>query len=170
MDGPIVVVEGVDGSGGTTFARRLAADFGMKYVHVGAPQRGRDVFEHHFAPVRWETGPTVVDRLHWSDDVYGAVLRGGPGMSDAEFSFIDGFLAARRGLIVVCCPPLETVIENIELRPGHENHDPGVATKVYAGYRVLLPRTLLPTVVYDYTRGEPEYRRVTTLVRSKTNG
>ncbi len=150
----IVVLEGADGSGKTALAEKLRRQMDFGYVHVKTPKPGVDVFAHHFDPIRGVKDRTVVDRLHWSDDVYGAVLRGGPGLTDQEFGFLDGYLASRGGVFVLCSPPLGRVLENIAKAPRSENHDDATVSRVWNEYQ-RPPRTMLTTLVYDYVK-DPE--------------
>jgi hypothetical protein len=146
----IVVLEGVDGGGKTTLADTLQSRLKMNYIHVTNPEPGENVFAHHFDPVRGVKDNTVVDRLHWSDDVYGAVLRGGPGLTDQEFGFIDGYLASRGGVLVLCLPPLATVLGNVAKAPGRKNHDDATAVRIWDEYQKQ-GRSFLTVLTYDYT-------------------
>lgn len=152
MDGPIIVVEGADCAGKTTLARRLCVELHMDYVHVVSPKQGDDVFAHHFDPIKDVVSPTAVDRLHVSDDVYGRVVRGAPGLTEAEFGYIDGFLLARRGLVVICSPPFAAVRAGVLADPANENHTEERARLIWDEYRRGDLRTMLPILKYDYTR------------------
>ncbi len=147
----IVILEGVDGGGKTTLADELRLSLGLSYVHVSNPEPGDDVFQHHFQPIKGVKDDTIVDRLHWSDDVYGAVLRGGPGLSDQEFGFLDGYLASRGAITVLCAPPLETVLFNLALAPREKNHDSKTAVRVWEEYQKP-SRSFLTVLVYDYIK------------------
>ncbi len=147
----IVVLEGVDGGGKTTLAGKLGLSLGLSYIHVSNPEPGDDVFQHHFQPIKGIKDDTIVDRLHWSDDVYGAVLRGGPGLSDQEFGFLDGYLASRGAITVLCAPPLETVLFNLATAPREKNHNAKTATRVWEEYQKP-SRSFLTVLIYDYTQ------------------
>ncbi len=147
----IVILEGVDGGGKTTVAGVLRREIDMDYVHVSNPEPGDSVFYHHLDPIREIGDNTIVDRLHWSDDVYGAVLRGGPGLTDQEFGFFDGYLSSRGGVFVLCAPPLVTVLENLEKVPNDKNHVASTAMRIWDEYNKK-SRSYLPTLVYDYTK------------------
>ena len=155
----LVILEGVDGGGKTTLAGTLQTRLRMTYIHVTNPEPGESVFAHHFDPIRGVKGNTVVDRLHWSDDVYGTVLRGGPGLTDQEFGFIDGYLASRAGVFVLCSPPLEAVLENVAKAPGRKNHAATTAMRIWDEYQKP-PRTFLTALIYDYTK-DPDARQLT---------
>ncbi len=153
----LIVLEGPDGGGKTMLADRLRGQMGFGYVHVTNPEPGDNVFMHHFSPIRGVKNRTIIDRLHWSDDVYGAVLRGGPGLTDQEFGFFDGYVASRSGVFVLCSPPLDKVLENIEKAPGNKNHDAATAVRIWDEYQKP-SRTMLTTLVYDYTRDSDAVR------------
>lgn len=146
----LVVLEGVDGGGKTTLADTLRSRLKMDYIHVTNPEPGDNVFAHHFNPIRGVKGNTIIDRLHWSDDVYGAVLRGGPGLTDQEFGFLDGYLASRAGVFVLCAPPLDVVLENVAKVPGGKNHADATAIRIWDEYQKP-SRSFLTVLTYDYT-------------------
>ena len=146
----MLLLEGPDGAGKGVLAERLCARFGAEYVHVSSPKPGDDVFEHHFAPIRGLKSPAVVDRLHVSDDAYGHVLRGGPGLTDQEFGFIDGFLSERSTVMILCQPALATVLSNVRKAAGKENHEPETAEAVWREFRTRRFRTKLPFLTYNY--------------------
>ena len=147
----ILILEGVDGSGKTTLATKLmAAKLFDGYIHVSNPEPGEDVFWHHFYPARSAGSGDIVDRLHWSDDVYGAVLRGGPGLTPQQFGFIDGFMASRGAVMVLCSPPLHVVLANIDKEPDGKNHNDSTAMRVWDEYQAPT-RSVLPVLTYDYT-------------------
>jgi hypothetical protein len=148
----IVLLEGCDGSGKTTLGRRIETEFNMPYMHVSSPKGDADVFIHHYLPAM-EAHENVIDRLHWSEDVYGAVNRGGSGLTAQEFGFIDGILHSKHTLVILCTPPLSAVLLNIEKAPGFENHDTATATMIWHGFNDVIPRTRLPIAHYDYTSG-----------------
>lgn len=146
----IVLLEGPDGAGKTTLGRLIEAEFNMPYVHVSSP-KGADVFTHHYLPAM-QADNTVLDRLHWSEDVYGLINRGGSGLTAQEFGFIDGILHSKHAVVVLCLPPLSAVLLNIQRDERQENHNEQTATMVWHGFKDLPPRTRLPVIHYDYTR------------------
>lgn len=76
---PIIVLEGADGTGKTTLAKKLVEMYRGYYIHN---RRHRDVWPYHLASIRQalkfaRLGPVIIDR-HWlSECVYGTVYRGG---------------------------------------------------------------------------------------------
>ncbi len=148
----IPLLEGSDGAGKSRLADRLQDVFGLEVIHFSSPKAGVSVFDHHFGPVKGMSGGVIIDRLHISDDVYGKTLRGAPGLTDAEFGYIDGWLLARHCIVILCSPPLAAVTANVLAAPERENHSADVAEKIWRAYRRRDFRTMLPILAYDYTQ------------------
>ena len=101
----VVVLEGADGSGKTTLARRLVDRFGARYLHSVVR---KDVWRYHLGALRLAarlsaTQLVVLDR-HWlSELVYGTVFRGGPAY-DVGARCLDRALMRYGAATVLCVP------------------------------------------------------------------
>ena len=152
---PTLILEGVDCSGKSTLGESIQKMWGCKYIHVLQAPDGADTLVHFLKAINGIRQPTIIDRLHWSEQVYAEVLREDSLLDDRDFGVIDGFALAHRGIIVLCNPPLEVVLNNIRNGKGDENHDANTATRVYEKYQET-PRTILPVITYDYTTDSVE--------------
>ncbi|CAM6003681.1 unnamed protein product [Sphagnum balticum] len=78
---PIILLEGSDGSGKTTLAKKLVDRLGGTYIHAtyrfteALPTYQRAIFE--LALIKAQTQPVIIDRLHYSETIYAKVFRGG---------------------------------------------------------------------------------------------
>ena len=77
----VVIIEGCDKTGKSSLALKLMEDFGYKnYVHLGSPTKEEqdDPLEFHMKHIRQikeRNVPTVIDRFHLSNLVYGRLLK-----------------------------------------------------------------------------------------------
>ena len=152
----VILIEGPDGSGKTTLAGQLML-LGFGYVHMSVPRPARNPLTYWLARFKGRPHPLVIDRMHWSEDVYGPLTRGGSALSDLDRWVLEGWLMAHDAKIVLCLPPVEAVLENVALDSGAPNHaDAGLVRAVYEEYRLGrdVPGhwpTSLPVLNYDYT-------------------
>ena len=147
---PTLILEGVDCGGKSTLGKHIQELWNCRYIHVLQAPEGVDTLVHFIKEINGIRQPTIIDRLHWSEEVYAKVLRGDSLLDDRDFGVVDGYLLAHRGIFVLCKPPLETVLENIRKDEQDENHNVETAVKIYEEYSKM-PRTVLPVLTYDYT-------------------
>lgn len=113
---PIIIIEGCDGTGKTTLARKLVEMYRGYYIHN---RRHRDVWPYHIASLRQaikmsRLGPVIIDR-HWpSECVYGPVYRGGVQARYNERA-LDRVLARFGAIYVLAAPPVQVAV-NIHRR------------------------------------------------------
>jgi len=113
----IVVVEGVDCAGKTTYCRSLVA-MGFEYRHLGRPGPDEDLFDWYGSAIL-SAGPdraTVFDRAWWSEQVYGPVKRGGSRLLPSDAKLLEMRFALRGGAFVYIDPGLDVVKRRMALR------------------------------------------------------
>ena len=109
----VIVLEGCDGTGKTTLARKLVAEHDGVYIHN---RYHKDVWPFFMATLRWAQRAShdrlvVVDR-HWvSECVYARAYRGGSALP-WDVRALARVWARLGALNVLCLPPLELVIQN----------------------------------------------------------
>lgn len=171
----MIILEGPDGGGKTTLAKRLAADLQLP-LHARASDSITGPVVDLYA---W----TVDDITTWhkqnlaiydrhpltSEHIYGPAVRGNtrPGfeMGNRDIAYMRRYMR-RHALIVVCLPPFEVVRENvaseIEQMPGVvENID-----HIYECYRMMLHIWPLDSQIarYDYSAGDDDVTGYTSIL------
>ena len=146
---PTLILEGVDCSGKTTLAKEIQERWNCKYIHVKQAPEGADTLTHFIKAIKGIRQPTILHRIHWSEQVYAEVLRKDSLLSDRDFGVIDGYLLANRGIFVLCKPSWYAVSTKIMEDQDGENHNVETAGEIYQAY-TKPPRTVLPIIRYDY--------------------
>ena len=146
---PTLILEGVDCSGKTILAKDIQERWNCKYIHVKQAPEGTDTLVHFIKAIKNIRQPTIIDRLHWSEQVYAKILRKDSLLSDRDFGVIDGYLLANRGIFILCKPSWYAVSGKIIENQEGENHNPITAGEIYQEY-CEPPRTVLPIIEYDY--------------------
>lgn len=106
----LIVVEGCDGVGKSTLVdllqdRHIAAspqyDI-VKKLHYGPPKRHPlEEYELDLQDYRPGQGRhLLIDRLHWGEEIYGPLYRGGTRLGEAGARHVDMFLNAVGGVVV----------------------------------------------------------------------
>ena len=152
---PTLILEGCDCSGKTTLGREIQKMWSCKYVHTTQAPKGADTLVHFIGSIGNVRQPTIIDRYHWSEEIYAKILREDSLLDDRDFGVLDGYIMAYNGIIVHCNPPLHIVLNNIKEDKQGENHNLQTATKVWHEYNKY-PRTVLPIITYDYTQDKVE--------------
>ncbi len=144
----MILTEGADGVGKTTLCESLAAEFGYDYLHFGKPDS--HPIDYWFREgLKDVKGGTVIDRLHLSEEAYGAVYRNGSQLTDHQFWLLEGWLWARNTMIVLCSTSWDNMRVNQEKVKG-EYHD-NLQHDIVSMFSQLMLRTSLPLCIYDYT-------------------
>jgi len=159
----LLVVEGLDGTGKTTLAKRLSQETGMEYVKLVkdtkdvnfAEKLKNDTFE---ALETAESGERqlIYDRFPLiSEAVYGPVLRGKNALGDLYYPLWERFLSLKP-IIIYCRPLRETIWANLigslnnQMDGVWKNRDE--LLRVYDQFFAQLMENLQQTkiLVYDY--------------------
>lgn len=151
----LIIVEGPDGAGKTTVARKIAKFVGAEYVHFPAlPKVGPTLARAYIEgmlPALLGFRPVVFDRSWLSEEPYGIAFRNGYQRIDTFDKRILERLAMRCGAMVIkCFPPTEVVLQNYRRRRNVEMlENETQLERVYKLYRSQI--THLDEIEYDYT-------------------
>lgn len=146
-----IILEGADCTGKGHVAE-MFKDMGFDYYHFGPPTvRGADYAIDCYLTYRLHPGPTVFDRSHLGEQVYGPVYRGGDTLGDAGRALLDAYLKGRDAIVILMKPDPQIARELWK-----ERRDKGgeLFTEAWdAQYDAFLfLRTALPMLRYDWTR------------------
>jgi thymidylate kinase len=95
----VIVLEGGDGVGKTTYATVLAATYGYQRIHATRTPEGVDLFERH-RTVLALPGRLVLDRSFVSELVYGPLLYGHTRLTSSQTAALASMVTARRGVLI----------------------------------------------------------------------
>lgn len=136
---PHIILEGSDDTGKTTLARKLEAQ-GWAYQHEG-PAPGISaaaLLDRYLGAILGAKRPTVFDRLHLGELVYGPILRGGSRLIEKHLRLFERVMRATATVTVICSPPFDIVRSAWERRRDKELlQDPATLWLVYSAYRRL---------------------------------
>lgn len=145
----IFIFEGLDKTGKTTLARRVADARGARYVKVGPPRTRRPFQEYVAMFARCLPGRDhVLDRAHLGQRAYGPVCRG-EDLTDAEQLYLDLLAWAKDAVLVYA---ERTGLALGELR-ADDLATPDNAAKIHAGFHRAIERVPYPLYLYhDFDR------------------
>lgn len=158
----LIIVEGPDGSGKTTLAKRVTAIARCKAAvsrHGAYP--GEEIIAlRYLKDVMWAVDHPrellVMDRSWISEPIYGAAARGGAcRVSDNERYVIEQAALTCGAAVVLCLPPFEACRASWVARlAGEYVKKEAQLRAVWDGYAAWasLGHCPLPVVVYDYTK------------------
>jgi hypothetical protein len=147
-----VVLEGADCTGKTTLAHHLFETYGFAYHHEGVPP-GTGSLLNYYAELLTRDVPTVFDRLHLGELVYGPIMRGRSRLSEAELRLLDQLVAATGSVVVICAPSRELVVER--WRTAHASEYVTSEEKIRAIYDGYLELRSHCTYIDPAPRGFP---------------
>jgi hypothetical protein len=153
----IMIIEGPDGAGKTTFAKGIV---GASYHHEGPPPAGWHSLLGYYYDKVLRTAyanaaePVVFDRLAAGEVVYGPVLRGTTRLTTADYAAFVDMTKLHGAIHVMCLPPKAVAHLNWKRRcatGGELFEQEDLFSRTYDAFAALAEYA---DVVYDYTAGE----------------
>lgn len=116
--GKVIILEGPDGGGKSTIAKKLV-EHGFHYTHEGPPPEGVDLIAHYLRKLNdsIEAPYDVVhDRLYLGEMVYGPIFRGQDRLGIEGLKLFSRLHASKVIHQYICCPSRETLKKNYDAK------------------------------------------------------
>lgn len=159
----ITIIEGADGTGKTTLAQSAAFQ-DHNYLHCGPS--GENPFKEYFqlADGCDSHMPTLFDRFHLGERVYGAAYRGSDRLGAAKMRMLERYLLSRRAVVVHAEPMYGVARHNWRARAERGGEMIKVDQEdtyrhVYTLFGQIAKESALPVVRYDFCDETPETLR-----------
>jgi len=144
-----IIIEGPDGAGKTRLARELCERYEMAYRHEGPPPPDANVYRHYLLGLVEAEEPTVFDRYHLGEIVYGPLLREGSKITLSQIGQLN-----RLATTILCLPPWDVAFANTRGRKELIENTNLLRTAYHMWTLVATNKMLTENVtVFDYTRG-----------------
>lgn len=152
MNNPVIIIDSCDYSGKTTLANDLMQKYrNHVYIHCAVTP---DIYSLHKTAIEnalhlSKDFTVIIDRLHYSELVYGPIFRNGASYDvkkfDRYYSKENGFLNIKK---ILCLPPKEIVLEGFKKRAAQGGEMFDTVEKVYDEYA----KNPLGWKIYDWTK------------------
>jgi len=127
-----VVIEGCDGTGKTTLARRLTGEHGFSHVHATRTPDHLDLTTRYLHILDTDNR-LVMDRSFVSELVYGPLQRGRSRLTWAQVLDLAEAVTQRTGVFIHLTAPADIVHARLLLRDG-QGDAPDALTALLAAY------------------------------------
>jgi thymidylate kinase len=145
-----IILEGPDGAGKTTLAQELVRVFNLEYHHEGPPPLDRYPIHHYSELITSRRRPTVFDRLHLGETVYGPLLRGSSRISRKELNILDRLTPSPT---IICIPDLDTCLENCSKKE-ELIKDESQLKSAYDAWLQIVATSGVRYLTFDYERDD----------------
>jgi hypothetical protein len=164
----IVILEGPDGAGKTTFAKHLSQKHDFYIIHTGVPDLNVDLLEEYGYDL-WRASQmnqdVVFDRLHVGECIYGLLIRNHDRLGPRGMTLMQRLVTGIGAQVVFCMPPYEVAEANWTCRHTEYVKDRVAYQGIYNGYKDLSSAGLFAgSVNWDYTIVDIELAASTVLL------
>lgn len=149
-----IILEGCDGTGKSTLAKRLADIHQLKIVSFSYPKT-EDEKKHMvemYEDFLMNNDDCIMDRSWYSEMVYGPILRKEVNVTDADMVYLESLLLANGGGYVIhCTDKLSDLYKRLKRRgDDYLPIDFNTIDKIRVGYHKLLERRphVIPVLRY----------------------
>ena len=150
-----IVLEGPDCAGKTTLAKELEK-CGYRYIHNGPPGNNPYIDYSNQLIHAGYSGPTVFDRLHVGEMVYGPILRGHSRITMDQFEELNNTIREQGGIIVICLPTWRNIIDCWSGRKDEHIKEYQQLRDSYKAFCNILEDSYKGYLHYDYNRYNTE--------------
>ena len=156
VNGQVIVLEGADFSGKSTLANQLMAKYrNHVYIHCAVTDDIKKLHETAFLNAMELANhgqfTVIIDRLHYSELVYGTIFRNGPCYDVKKFDeWISDPNLHPNVRKILCLPPKVVVLNGFKKRSADGGEMFDTVEKVYDMYA----QNPLGWNIYDWTKGE----------------
>jgi len=162
----IIILEGPDGSGKTTLAKKLVAQTGYAYIHKSYPKTQEEM-ENMFQEYKElldQQDNLIIDRSWFSEMVYGPILRSRSYITMEQALILEQAVAARGGLIIYCTGNIDNLWYNCLSRGEDLIRDYKTFAQICTRYTALFSGavTIVPVVKYEVNlrTGKEDYAKL----------
>jgi len=147
----LIILDGPDFSGKSTLANDLMQRFrNHVYIHCAVTN---DIYALHSAAIEnairlSENFTVIIDRLHYSELIYGPIFRNGTSYDVEMFDRIYSRENVANLHKILCLPPKEVVLEGFKKRAAQGGEMFDTVEKVYDEYA----KNPLGWSIYDWTK------------------
>ncbi|MFH8597479.1 hypothetical protein [Streptomyces rimosus] len=113
-----LAIEGCDGAGKSTLARRLATQHGFTLVHC-PPTPDHLELTHHYRTLLDRPGRLILDRCFLSELVYGPLFRGRSRLTWQQTLVLAAHVTQRDGLFIHITATPPAIRARLMVRDGH---------------------------------------------------
>lgn len=144
----LIVIEGPDKTGKTTLAKAIAEQLGYEYKHFSAP-KGSPADEYIDFLLKLKR-PTVCDRFHLGELVYGPMFRGKAGITPLELVTIERVMRLKQTILIHAVTNMKLANQRLVHSTEHEAVDTRQNIAAAQGFARVFPLTNAgPVIRYD---------------------
>jgi thymidylate kinase len=149
----IIIIEGPDGSGKTTLAKKIAEQAGYEYLHNVQPEYdGHDasMVQMYEDLIKSHTN-LVLDRAWYSEMAYGPTMRDHSSISYPDMYRLEELVAKKGGMIIHCTDSVNILWKRCQKRgEDYIIHKADFVDIVEAFNEIMSVPHIIPVVKYDY--------------------
>lgn len=145
----LIIIEGPDNTGKTTLAQHLQETFVLDYLHCSKPKTNNPYLEYMELADSIKK-PTVIDRAHLGEYVYGNLWRDGCSITDQQFVDLDIKFMEKFAFVVVIHADAPThIIKERCLREKEELLQLDQIHKCRNLFSEIMRKTQIPVIKYN---------------------